>query len=135
MSNNEHHDEFNGPKGAYANGYGKPPAAHRFQPGQSGNPRGRPRKVASFGEAITKMLASSTTTVINGRRRRKTMIEVAVIRVQKDMATGSMRALERWIPLIERFAPTPDRTAPSPTLDLDQLTEEQLRVIASIKLR
>jgi hypothetical protein len=27
----------------YAVGYGKPPAASRFQPGQSGNPNGRPK--------------------------------------------------------------------------------------------
>ncbi len=30
------------PKEGYEVGYGKPPAAHRFQPGRSGNPNGRP---------------------------------------------------------------------------------------------
>ena len=29
--------------GSYTTGYGKPPKEHRFQPGQSGNPKGRPR--------------------------------------------------------------------------------------------
>lgn len=31
------------PGASYEVGYGKPPAATRFQPGQSGNPRGRPK--------------------------------------------------------------------------------------------
>jgi hypothetical protein len=31
------------PKGNYEVGYGRPPAHSRFQPGQSGNPRGRPK--------------------------------------------------------------------------------------------
>lgn len=33
------------PSPDYDVGYGKPPAKHRFQKGQSGNPQGRPRKV------------------------------------------------------------------------------------------
>ena len=35
------------PGSDYAVGYGKPPVATRFQPGQSGNPRGRPRGARS----------------------------------------------------------------------------------------
>lgn len=35
-------------KVAYEVGYGKPPAAHRFRKGQSGNPQGRPRKAKAF---------------------------------------------------------------------------------------
>jgi hypothetical protein len=43
------------PVGGYEIGFGKPPAAHRFKPGQSGNPRGR-----------RKMLGIITLSLLNG---------------------------------------------------------------------
>lgn len=44
-------------------GYGKPPAEHRFVPGRSGNPAGRPRKPrgASSGEAGVRLGAQTRT--------------------------------------------------------------------------
>lgn len=38
-------------------GYKRPPKAHQFKPGQSGNPRGRPKGVPSLHEAMTKEAA------------------------------------------------------------------------------
>jgi hypothetical protein len=38
-------------------GYGSPPRETRFKPGQSGNPKGRPRRVPTFRAALEKVLA------------------------------------------------------------------------------
>lgn len=38
-------------------GYGRPPVGRRFKPGQSGNPAGRPRKIASQREIATRVFA------------------------------------------------------------------------------
>ena len=40
------------PKGDYAVGYGRPPKANQFQPGQSGNLGGRPRGRPSLDELL-----------------------------------------------------------------------------------
>jgi Family of unknown function (DUF5681) len=42
----------NAPKGDYAVGYGRPPKANQFQPGQSGNLGGRPRGRPSLDEPL-----------------------------------------------------------------------------------
>lgn len=128
-------DDRSDGKPAYAIGYGKPPHANRFQPGSSGNPKGRPRKATSFGEEFTAMLKRPTTTVINGKRRRLTVIEIAVMRAKKDIATGSSRALERWIPVMERYAPARQPEQGDLMIDYDSMTDEQLRAVASIRLK
>ena len=121
-------------KTGYAIGYGKPPVAHRFEPGQSGNPKGRPRKGTSFGEVFSAMLASSTPITIAGKRRRKTVMEITTMRLKKELLSGPMRTVERLLPTIERHAPKPDCPDAQLIVSLDHLTDEQLRALASIKL-
>ena len=41
----------------YETGYGKPPKHHQFKPGQSGNPRGRPKGAKSTATIIDEILS------------------------------------------------------------------------------
>lgn len=80
------------------------------------------------------MLASTAPTTINGKRCRKTVVELAVMRAMKDILTGSPRALERWISLMERYTPMPADRSDVKEVDLSGLSEEQISAIASIKI-
>ena len=48
-------------------GYCRPPKAHRFKPGQSGNPKGRPKGVPTLQEAITREAAKLVKVKQGGR--------------------------------------------------------------------
>lgn len=46
---------------SYDVGYGKPPVASRFKPGQSGNPRGRPKNARNVRTLLAAALAQRIT--------------------------------------------------------------------------
>jgi hypothetical protein len=86
---------------SYSIGYGKPPKAHCFRPGQSGNPRGRkpnPLRSAPV-EAILRAVLSETTTVrLDGKKRTMTNLEAFELAEQRLLLKGGpdgARALER----------------------------------------
>src|SRR5258708_35627849 len=57
-------------KGDYEVGYGRPPKATRFKPGQSGYPRGRPRK-SKNGKTLLKQELNEVVFVNEGGRHRR----------------------------------------------------------------
>ena len=55
---------------AYEVGYGRPPKATCFQPGRSGNPRGRPTGSKNFNTVFSEELAQPVALIEQGKRRR-----------------------------------------------------------------
>jgi len=55
----------------YEVGYGRPPKASRFQPGKSGNPRGRPKAERNFGVALREALDRQIEVVNENGDKRK----------------------------------------------------------------
>ena len=58
--------------GDYEVGYGKPPKHTRFKPGQSGNPKGRPKGVRNLSKLIEEELSCRVSLKENGRTRHVT---------------------------------------------------------------
>ena len=79
------------------------------------------------------MFRSTVSMLVDGRRRRLTVRQVMALRAMKDILTGNPRAIERWLAYAEKVEP---RVIETDALQLDctLLTEEQLRVIASIRI-
>lgn len=77
-------------------GYGNPPRHTRFKKGQSGNPEGgrRHRKKPSIAELVFRILNEKVPVRIDGERKWKTKIEVAIHKQTQNAMDGSRLALK-----------------------------------------
>jgi hypothetical protein len=82
------------PRADYIVGRGRPPAASRFRPGQSGNPRGRPRNARGLSAIVATALSERIAVTENGRRRQITKLEAAVKQLVNRAAAGETRVTQ-----------------------------------------
>ena len=100
-------------------GYGQPPKASRFRPGQSGNPGGRPKGAKNLLTDLRAELSSTMTIRERGRERAVTK-QVAIVKALVAAAVdGDMRAITTLVN-IARTAPTEDRQQDEAELSDDQ---------------
>jgi hypothetical protein len=77
----------------YEVGYGKPPAATRFKPGRSGNPKGRPKGAVGLTTIVRDMMHEKIV-VRTARGTKKIRHIEALLRRQLEMAVkGDLRAI------------------------------------------
>jgi hypothetical protein len=83
-------------------GYGRPPPEHQFKPGQSGNPRGRPKKYPTLLELFADELNRKRTIVEGGQERRVQTDKILVKRTIDLALKGDMKALRMTMAVIEQ---------------------------------
>ncbi len=97
----------------YEIGYKRPPKHSRFKPGQSGNPRGRPRKEMHFATSFRKKLGQSISVKKNGCSHQMTVVEATCERLVSALLQGTISDLIKVMQAIERYAP--EQLRPLPT--------------------
>ena len=85
-------------------GYGRPPRRTRFQPGQSGNPRGRPKGARSTGTIVTGVLNRRVSLTSAGQRRQVPLKEAIIMRMAEAALKGDLKAAAALLSLAERAA-------------------------------
>jgi hypothetical protein len=84
---------------------GQVPISGQFQPGQSGNPRGRPRGSKSIGQVLREAVEQRVPDPRGGRRT-VSMLEVILRGLVLSSARRDLRALRLLLMLLERFEPS-----------------------------
>jgi hypothetical protein len=87
----------------YEVGYKKPPAHTRFQPGASGNPKGRQKGVNNLATDIKNALASKITVRSGGKGRVVSTQEAGIMVLKEKALKGDSRALETLLSLAGKY--------------------------------
>jgi len=111
-------------------GYGKPPKESQFKPGQSGNPKGRPKDSKSLKTIVQKELAGKLEIKVQGTKKKVTKLEAAVMKLVNDALTGNVKSLSELLKLAATYAPTDD-TSGAETLPPSE--EDQALLQAFVK--
>jgi hypothetical protein len=74
-------------------GYKRPPEASRFRPGQSGNPKGRPKGAKNFATVFAEELTTRIVVTENGKRRTITKRQAVVKQLVNKAVAGDARAI------------------------------------------
>ncbi len=80
-------------RSTYDVGYGRPPVGRRIEPGQSGNPKGRPRAGQAFKTLLQRELEERIPVKEQGRRRKLSKRSIIVKRLVSEAMAGNPKHL------------------------------------------
>jgi hypothetical protein len=106
-------------------GYKKPPKAGKFKPGQSGNPKGRPKGSRNLRTDLAAISQRPISVRENGKTRRMSQQKAMLLSAYNKAIQGDQRAASNLINLtlrvLESAVPSQDATALS---EADELIVE-----------
>jgi hypothetical protein len=74
-------------------GYGKPPRAHQYKAGQSGNKTGRPKGSRNEATILNEILDHKVVLNDRGKTRRITLLEAILRKVAEDGLRGNIKSI------------------------------------------
>jgi Family of unknown function (DUF5681) len=108
----------------YAVGYRRPPNATQFKPGQSGNPRGRPKGPRNIGAILREVIGQKIAVTEGGKTRRLPALEVMLRRLVNEAMRSDPKAMKLLLSLVERYSESPD-----PEVHPDQLLADDQAIL------
>jgi hypothetical protein len=74
-------------------GYGKPPKAHQFKPGQSGNPKGRKKGIRNEATILQDLLQYKVSITERGKTRKIPLMEAMLRKIAEDGLKGNVKSV------------------------------------------
>jgi Family of unknown function (DUF5681) len=114
----------------YEVGYGKPPRHTRFEPGRSGNPRGRPPGAKNMKTLLSKALNELVIVTEDGGRRKVSKREAIVTQLVNRSAKADYKAIQILLGMLRDIKSDTDPHSSDPTF-----TEADQQIIQRIQAR
>jgi uncharacterized protein (UPF0216 family) len=115
----------------YKVGYKKPPLHTRFQKGQSGNPRGRPRGSKNLSTLLTDALNEPVVVTEDGKRRKISKRELGIRQLVNKFAMAEAQATKILLGLMQER----DRLAAETSAERPSFGADDEKVIANLLKR
>ena len=87
------------PRGDYDVGFGRPPKEHQFKPGQSGNPKGRPRRATRRKPVLQRLFENRVKITRNGKVETVSAEEAVLLKLLEKAIKGDARAIDQVLRL------------------------------------
>jgi hypothetical protein len=102
-------------------GYCRPPKAHQFKPGRSGNPKGRPKGAKNEATIIRSILDKKISVREAGKSRKISVMEAMLLKYAEDALRGNTKSAAF---LLNRY-----QIAQGSAPETDQLDEDDQEVL------
>ncbi len=83
-------------------GFGEGSKPTRYKPGQSGNPKGRPKGAKSARTIIKALMEEDVQITIGGEHKTVSKLEAMLLQLQQEALAGDIRAQDKILALLEQ---------------------------------
>ena len=120
----------------YEVGYGKPPRHTRFEPGRSGNPRGRPPGAKNMKTLLSKALNELVVVTEPGGRRKVSKREAIVTQLVNKSASADLKATQIVLAMLRDVESLTDGSAePAAFTEADDARQRLIDEIDRLRAR